>query len=430
MFPNSIAVINELTEKTIEHLTQNDIVNASVKLSDLKRYFRLLAFVVAGLFEQFLSDEETSVVEVHPVNEEIIKEAIEFELSRNGQVFFVNNRISVLSELEVLIHKLVPDARVIIGHGQMEPEKLERVILDYANHEYDVLLSTTIIEAGVDMPNTNTIIINEAQNFGLSDLHQLRGRVGRSNKKAFCYLLTPPYSVLKTDARRRLQAIENFSELGSGIHIAMQDLDIRGAGNLLGSEQSGFITDLGYETYQKILKEAVSELKTEEFSDLYEEEKNRNDNFVEECIIETDMELLFPASYIENESERILLYQELDNMEREEDITKFKLKLEDRFGRIPKQGIELISVVTLRRLAKLLGMEKVTLKQGKMNLYFISDEKSNYFESDTFGKIIEYVQREPKRAALRENRGKRILTIGYIDSVAMGIEILERILEN
>ena len=366
--------------------------------------------------------------EVHPFNEEIIKEAIEFELSRNGQVFFVNNRISVLSELEVLIHKLVPDARVIIGHGQMEPEKLERVILDYANHEYDVLLSTTIIEAGVDMPNTNTIIINEAQNFGLSDLHQLRGRVGRSNKKAFCYLLTPPYSVLKTDARRRLQAIENFSELGSGIHIAMQDLDIRGAGNLLGSEQSGFITDLGYETYQKILKEAVSELKTEEFSDLYEEENNRNDNFVDECIIETDMELLFPASYIENESERILLYQELDNMEREEDIAKFKLKLEDRFGRIPKQGIELIRVVTLRRLAKLLGMEKVTLKQGKMNLYFISDEKSNYFESDTFGKIIEYVQREPKRAALRENRGKRILTIGYIDSVAMGIEILERII--
>ena len=365
--------------------------------------------------------------EVHPFNEEIIKEAIEFELSRNGQVFFVNNRISVLSELEVLIHKLVPDARVIIGHGQMEPEKLERIILDYANHEYDVLLSTTIIEAGVDMPNTNTIIINEAQNFGLSDLHQLRGRVGRSNKKAFCYLLTPPYSVLKTDARRRLQAIENFSELGSGIHIAMQDLDIRGAGNLLGSEQSGFITDLGYETYQKILKEAVSELKTEEFSDLYEEENNRNDNFVDECIIETDMELLFPASYIENESERILLYQELDNMEREEDIAKFKLKLEDRFGRIPKQGIELIRVVTLRRLAKLLGMEKVTLKQGKMNLYFISDEKSNYFESDTFGKIIEYVQREPKRAALRENRGKRILTIGYIDSVAMGIEILERI---
>ncbi|MBR4119512.1 MAG: transcription-repair coupling factor [Bacteroidales bacterium] len=366
--------------------------------------------------------------EVHPFNEEIIKEAIEFELSRNGQVFFVNNRISVLSELEALIHKLVPDARVIIGHGQMEPEKLERIILDYANHEYDVLLSTTIIEAGVDMPNTNTIIINEAQNFGLSDLHQLRGRVGRSNKKAFCYLLTPPYSVLKTDARRRLQAIENFSELGSGIHIAMQDLDIRGAGNLLGSEQSGFITDLGYETYQKILKEAVTELKTEEFSDLYEEENKSNDNFVSECVIETDMELLFPASYIENESERILLYQELDNMEREEDIAKFKLKLEDRFGRIPKQGIELIRVVTLRRLAKLLGMEKVTLKQGKMNLYFISDENSNYFESDTFGKIIEYVQREPKRAALRENRGKRILTIGYIDSVAMGIEILERII--
>ncbi|MBP3353989.1 MAG: transcription-repair coupling factor [Bacteroidales bacterium] len=365
--------------------------------------------------------------EVHPFNEDIIKEAVEFELSRNGQVFFVNNRIAMLAELEGIIHKLVPDARVIVGHGQMEPEKLEKVILDFANHEYDVLLSTTIIEAGVDMPNTNTIIINEAQNFGLSDLHQLRGRVGRSNKKAFCYLLTPPFSVLKTDARRRLQAIENFSELGSGIHIAMQDLDIRGAGNLLGSEQSGFITDLGYETYQKILKEAVGELKTEEFSDLYEEENNSNDNFVSECVIETDMELLFPASYIENESERILLYQELDNMEREEDISEFKAKLEDRFGRIPKQGEELIRVVSLRRLAKQLGMEKVTLKQGKMNLYFVSDEKSRYFESDTFGKIIDYVQREPKRAALRENRGKRILTIGYIDNVAMGIEILERI---
>ncbi|MBR4963585.1 MAG: transcription-repair coupling factor, partial [Muribaculaceae bacterium] len=214
-----------------------------------------------------------------------------------------------------------------------------------------------------------------------------------------------------------------------GIHIAMQDLDIRGAGNLLGSEQSGFITDLGYETYQKILKEAVSELKTEEFAELYEEENN-NDAFVSDCVIETDMELLFPATYIESESERILLYQELDNMEREEDIAQFKAKLEDRFGRIPKQGIDLIRIVTLRRLAKLLGMEKVTLKQGKMNLYFISDKKSNYFQSDIFGKIIEFVQREPKRSALRENRGKRILTISYIDNVAMAIEILERILED
>ena len=210
----------------------------------------------------------------------------------------------------------------------------------------------------------------------------------------------------------------------------MQDLDIRGAGNLLGSEQSGFITDLGYETYQKILKEAVSELKSEEFAELYEEENSRNDNFVSDCVIETDMELLFPATYIENESERILLYQELDNMEREEDIEQFKAKLEDRFGRIPKQGIDLIHVVTLRRLAKTLGMEKVTLKQGKMNLYFISDEKSNYFQSDVFGKIIDFVQREPKRSALRENRGKRILTIGYIDNVSMAIEILERILED
>ncbi|MEG2163484.1 MAG: transcription-repair coupling factor, partial [Bacteroidales bacterium] len=271
--------------------------------------------------------------EVHPFNEDIIREAIEFELSRNGQVFVVNNKISQLTEIEALIRKLVPDARVIIGHGQMEPDKLEKIILDYTNHEYDILLSTTIIESGIDMPNTNTIIINDAQNFGLSDLHQLRGRVGRSNRKAFCYLLTPSYRELSSDARRRLQAIENFSELGSGIHIAMQDLDIRGAGNLLGAEQSGFIADLGYETYQKILNEAVEELKTEEFADVYSEEEASSGKFVKECTIESDMELLFPAEYISNDSERILLYQELDNMEIESDVAAFATRLEDRFGR-------------------------------------------------------------------------------------------------
>ncbi|MEG1575021.1 MAG: transcription-repair coupling factor, partial [Bacteroidales bacterium] len=294
--------------------------------------------------------------EVHPFNEDIIREAIEFELSRNGQVFVVNNKISQLTEIEALIRKLVPDARVIIGHGQMEPDKLEKIILDYTNHEYDILLSTTIIESGIDMPNTNTIIINDAQNFGLSDLHQLRGRVGRSNRKAFCYLLTPSYRELSSDARRRLQAIENFSELGSGIHIAMQDLDIRGAGNLLGAEQSGFIADLGYETYQKILNEAVEELKTEEFADVYSEEEASSGKFVKECTIESDMELLFPAEYISNDSERILLYQELDNMEIESDVAAFATRLEDRFGRIPKQSRELIRIVTLRRLSKELGM--------------------------------------------------------------------------
>lgn len=367
--------------------------------------------------------------EVHPFNEDIIREAIEFELSRNGQVFVVNNKIAQLAELEALIKKLVPDARVIIGHGQMEPEKLEKIILDYTNQEYDILLSTTIIESGIDMPNTNTIIINDAQNFGLSDLHQLRGRVGRSNRKAFCYLLTPPYRDLSGDARRRLQAIENFSELGSGIHIAMQDLDIRGAGNLLGAEQSGFIADLGYETYQKILREAVDELKTEEFSDIYSEEEKESGSYVRECTIESDMELLFPSEYISNESERILLYQELDNMERESDVKAFAARLEDRFGRIPAQGRELIRIVTLRRLAKELGMERVMLKQGKMNLFFISDEKSSYFESDTFGKIIDFVQREPRRASLRENRGKRILSVDYIDSVECAVEMLQRIKE-
>ncbi|MEG1998797.1 MAG: TRCF domain-containing protein, partial [Bacteroidales bacterium] len=275
--------------------------------------------------------------------------------------------------------------------------------------------------------NTNTIIINDAQNFGLSDLHQLRGRVGRSNRKAFCYLLTPSYRELSSDARRRLQAIENFSELGSGIHIAMQDLDIRGAGNLLGAEQSGFIADLGYETYQKILNEAVEELKTEEFADVYSEEEASSGKFVKECTIESDMELLFPAEYISNDSERILLYQELDNMEIESDVAAFATRLEDRFGRIPKQSRELIRIVTLRRLSKELGMERVMLKQGKMNLFFISDKKSSYFQSDIFGRIIDFVQREPRRAALRENREKRILTINYIDSVECAVEILQQI---
>ena len=367
--------------------------------------------------------------EVHAFNEDIIREAVNFELSRGGQVFIVNNRIQQLYELERLVRKLAPGVRTIVGHGQMNPEELERAILGFADYEYDVLIATTIIESGIDMPNTNTIIINNAQNFGLSELHQLRGRVGRSNKKAFCYLLTPPLRELTVDARRRLQAIESFSELGSGIHIAMQDLDIRGAGNLLGAEQSGFIADLGYETYQKILREAVQELKEDEFSDLYAETNDDEpENFSPDCQIESDLELLFPNDYIPGASERISLYQELDNMEKESDIQAFAERLRDRFGRIPHEGEELIRVVSLRRMAKQLGMEKVVLKQGKMILHFISDEHTRYFQSPAFGKILAYLQKYPRRCQLREIKGKRSMVVGQVDTVKCGMEILQEIL--
>ena len=369
--------------------------------------------------------------EVHAFNDDIIKEAINFEMSRGGQVFFVNNRIPQLYELENTIHRLVPDARVVIGHGQMPPDKLEQAIIDFVNYDYDVLLATTIIESGIDMPNTNTIIINDAQNFGLSELHQLRGRVGRSNRKAFCYLLTPPRHTFSVDARRRLQAIESFSELGSGIHIAMQDLDIRGAGNLLGAEQSGFIADLGYETYQKILKEAVDELKNDEFSDLYygADSDTKPEEFVSECTIESDLEILFPADYVPQESERISLYQELDNMERETDIRQFCERLEDRFGRIPHEAMELIRVVRLRRLAKQLGIEKVGLKQGQMYLYFVSDEHVAYYQSAAFGRILAYLQKNPRQCKLREIKGRRSLAIKDITSVESAVAVLEEMLQ-
>lgn len=364
--------------------------------------------------------------EVHRFDEEIIKEAINFEMSRNGQVFFINNRVQQLGELEDMIRRLVPDARIAVGHGQMDPDTLEKRIIDFGNHEYDVLLATTIIEAGIDIPNANTMIVNNAQNFGLSELHQLRGRVGRSNKKAFCYLLSPPLHTLSTEARRRLQAIENFSELGSGIHIAMQDLDIRGAGNLLGGEQSGFIADLGYETYQKILKEAVEELKNDEFYDLYKEEETEKSDkaWVTDCTIESDLELLFPDAYIPSSSERISLYKELDNMEKEKDIQLFISRLRDRFGQIPQEGLELIRIVSLRQLGKELGFEKITLKQGKLYLYFITDAKSPYYQSDPFGKVLNYMQQHPRQCQLRELKGKRSMVVSNINTVEEAVHIL------
>lgn len=366
--------------------------------------------------------------EVERFNPDIIREAINFELSRNGQVFFINNRIQNIYEIEALIRREVPDARICVAHGQMEANELEKKILDFVNYEYDVLVATSIIESGIDVPNANTIIINNAQQFGLSDLHQLRGRVGRSNRKAFCYLLSPPLTSLTPEARRRLQAIESFSELGSGMHIAMQDLDIRGAGNMLGAEQSGFIADLGYEAYQKILEEAVDELKTDEFSDLYttaDGQQADGENFVRETFIESDLETMFPPTYIPNDSERITIYRELDNMEEEKDIQKFITRLEDRFGKIPPEGMELIRIVRLRRMARTLGIEKVILKMGQMHLYLVSGDESPYYQSHAFGQLLAYIQKYPRNCFLKENKGKRSIGIKQVNTVERACQILE-----
>ena len=369
--------------------------------------------------------------EIHTFGPEIITDAINFEMSRNGQVYFVNNRISELERIAEIIRKYIPDARVAVGHGQMKPEELEKIIIDFSNYDYDVLLSTTIVENGIDIPNANTIIINGANYFGLSDLHQMRGRVGRGNRKAFCYLLAPPLADLPQESRRRLEALENFSDLGSGINIAMQDLDIRGAGNLLGAEQSGFISDLGYETYQKILNQAVTELKNEEFADLYQDEVKNNtvsgDVFVDDCAFESDLEMYFPDQYIPSDSERMLLYRELDNLKTDEELTQYRKRLEDRFGKIPQAGEELMLVVPLRRTGKQLGCEKIMLKQGKMILYFVQNPNSAYYQSQAFGNILNYIASHARSCNLRENKGKRSMVIEQMDTVGQAVDTLKKI---
>lgn len=371
------------------------------------------------------ANRQPIVTSVTTFNDDIIAEAVNFELSRNGQIFFICNRIEQLQDVENTLRRLVPDVKVISAHGQMPAEKLEKAIIDFANHDYDILLSTTIIESGIDMPNVNTIIINNAQNFGLSELHQLRGRVGRSSRKAFCYLLVPAHKPLTVVARRRLQAIESFSDLGAGIHIAMQDLDIRGAGNLLGAEQSGFIADLGYETYQKILRESVIELKTEEFGDIFTDENaGKEEEFVADCTIESDMELRIPAEYVPQEGERISLYQELDNMERLSDVEAFRERLCDRFGAIPRVTQELILIVPLRSAAKQLGIEKLYLKQGKMFLYFVDASNQAYYNSAAFGRVINYLQLNARRCEIREKNSKRSMVINSVASVETALNIL------
>ncbi len=372
-------------------------------------------------------------IETHVIrfSEEIIRDAIRYEITRGGQIFFIHNRIENIQEVAGLIQRLVPDAKIGIGHGQLEGKKLEKLMLDFINNEFDVLVSTTIVESGLDVPNANTIFINNANNFGLSDLHQMRGRVGRSNKKAFCYFITPPYHVMTDDARKRIQALELHSDLGSGFNIAMKDLEIRGAGDLLGGEQSGFINDIGFETYQKILNEAIDELKENEFKDLYKNEQNKPKDFVKDVQIDTDFEILFPDDYINSINERLSLYKELSELKTEQEILSFESKLIDRFGELPTQVVDLLNSVRIKWLAKKYGLERVILKQKRMIGYFISDQNSDYYQSSVFTNILQYVQKNAKTCVMKEKETKKglrlLITFIRIDSVEKALHLLQEI---
>lgn len=376
------------------------------------------------------------ITELHTFNEDLIREGIGYEVSRNGQVFFIHNRVENIRQVEDMIRRICPGVSTVVAHGQMEGSKLERIMLDFIRGDYDVLVSTTIIESGMDIPNANTIFINQAHHYGLSDLHQLRGRVGRSNRKAFCYLLAPPLSTLTPEARRRLKAIEDFSELGSGFNIAMQDLDIRGAGNLLGAEQSGFIAEIGLETYQQILDEAMMELRETEFRDLAagpqksrkEPETTEEPRYVTDCHIDTDMELLFPESYIGNVSERIRLYREMDNIDTEEGIRRFEAALTDRFGPPPEPTRELLNVIRLRQLAIRLGFEKIILKNGQMVTHFLSNPLSPYYQSPVFSRILSFVQKQSKKYRMKEGEKRLTLTVAGIKTVKEAIGTLKNML--
>lgn len=366
--------------------------------------------------------------ELHTFNEEIIRDAISFELRRGGQVFFVHNRIKDIEQVANIVLKLVPDARIGVAHGQMEGVRLEKVMLKFIGGEYDILVSTNIIESGLDIPNANTIIINQAHMFGLSDLHQMRGRVGRSNKKAFCYLLTPPIIGLTSDARKRLNTLEEFSDLGDGFKVAMRDLDIRGAGNLLGAEQSGFISDLGFDAYHKILDEAIQELKETEFKELFAKELEESTQvLVQDCTVETDLEILIPEDYVTNISERLNLYAKLDNIEHETALQKFVTGMVDRFGPLPDSVQDLTATVRLRWLAQNLGFEKLMLKNENLKGYLVPSDNEAYYKSPIFGKILSYVQKHPKKCRLREHKKRLILTVQEILSVKEGIDVLSAI---
>jgi transcription-repair coupling factor (superfamily II helicase) len=365
--------------------------------------------------------------EVHTFNVEFIKEAIEYEVFRGGQVFFVHNRVKDLHEMEILLRRLMPDIKIKSAHGQLEGDQLEDIMLEFINGEFDVLLSTNIVESGLDIPNANTIIINNAQNFGLSDLHQLRGRVGRGNKKAFCYLLSAPKSTLTPEARKRLQTLEEFSDLGSGFQIALRDMDIRGAGNLLGGEQSGFITDIGFEMYHKILDEAITELKHTEFKEVFKEQIEQQTEFVRDCSIDTDLEMLIPNHYIQNTEERLRVYTQLDELKNEQELQTFTQNIIDRFGKIPKEVSELFDGLRLRWLAKKIGFEKIILKGGKLRCYFIDNEKSPYYESESFNKIMQYIQESKKRCTLKQTGNNLLLTYENVHAMHQAEQLLENI---
>jgi transcription-repair coupling factor (superfamily II helicase) len=365
--------------------------------------------------------------EVTTFNEEVIRDRIMYEISRGGQVYFIHNRVQNILEIAGMLQRICPGIRIAVGHGQMDGEKLEEIMVGFIEGEYDLLLATAIIESGIDIPNANTILINDAHHFGLSDLHQLRGRVGRSNKRAFCTLLTQPMHTLTSEAKKRLQAIEQFSELGGGFSIAMRDLDIRGAGNLLGGEQSGFISDIGYETYMKILDEAVSELKETEFKDLYPIENQEEHIFVRECTIETDLEILIPDHYVNNVNERLILYRELDDLKNENDLLKFEQMMLDRFGPIPAQTAELFDTIRLRWIAREIGFEKLILKFGKLTGYFITNEQSPYYQTQTFSKVLKYLQHHHQHTKMEEKNNRLQLSVTDVRSVRAAIAIVQGI---
>ena len=365
-------------------------------------------------------------------NEEIIRDAISYEIQRGGQIFFVHNRIENIKEVAGMIQRLVPDAKIGIGHGQLDGRKLEQLMLAFMNGEFDVLVSTTIIESGLDVPNANTIFINNANNFGLSDLHQMRGRVGRSNKKAFCYFITPEYSAMTTEARKRITALEQFTALGSGFNIAMKDLEIRGAGDLLGGEQSGFINEIGFDTYQKILNEAIDELKENEFKDLYKKDDSKPKDYVKDMTIDTDFELLFPDDYVNNITERLNLYTKLNNLKTEEELLKFESEIIDRFGDLPTQVADLLNSVRIKWIAIKLGLEKIIMKQGKLAGYFISNQQSEFYQSEAFTKVLQFVQSHPKFCKMKEKQTRKglrlLLTFEHINNIEKALEALRPIL--
>ena len=364
--------------------------------------------------------------ELHGYNEDFIRDAIYFETERGGQVFFIYNRVQGLAEMSAIIQALCPDLSIGFAHGQLEGHELEERILDFIDKKYDVLVCTNIVESGVDIPNVNTIIVNNAHHFGLSDLHQLRGRVGRSNKKAFCYLLAPSLATLPTDSRKRLQTLEQHSDLGSGFQIAMRDLDIRGAGNMLGGEQSGFMADIGFETYQKILNEAIKELKRTDFKDLFKEEISKQEDYVQDCTIDTDLEILIPDNYVESITERLSLYTRLDNCENESELQEFYKELIDRFGPIPKQVEDLFDTIRSRKLALELGFEKMILKDDTLRCYFINKPDSPYFESETFKNILSYIQKQTNKAKLKQAGKLFLLSINDIKTMQQLLQFLQR----